>query len=187
MKTCPFCNQQIPVEARECKFCHRAVVRGCPFCAEEISVIATVCRWCSSDVAPGRPSPPPLARPTLAPGPVGEERSVVLWLLLTFVTCGISAYVWFYQMACDLNRHGGRQRLNPGVDILLIFCTCGFWFIYICYKYPRTLMDIVEEEGGRTTSDLAVLCLVVGIFVPLASLAILQNELNGHWKQHLPR
>lgn len=193
MKTCPFCKQAIPVEARECKFCHRVVVRACPYCAEEIYIAARICRHCSQDVSapppggPGAPGPGPAA-PAVALrqlGPVGEERNVVLWLVLSIFTACIAPLVWMYLLAQDINRHGGRDRLNPVLDIVLTFLTCGFWALYVYYKYADAYCEIVREEGGEVRSDLPVLCLIIGFFISPVALLILQNELNEHWKKHV--
>lgn len=188
MKTCPYCKREIPLEARECKFCRQVVVRACPYCAEEIFVTAKVCRYCSSDLSdPPRTAasaPPGMAAGLRALGPVCEERNIVVWVIVTLVTCGIGNFIWLYNMGCDLNGHGGRERLRPGLDILLTFVTCGLWALYVYYTYAKTLQDIVQEEGGRTQNDLPVICLLVGFFVPLVATALIQNELNQHWRAH---
>ena len=180
MKSCPFCKQDVPDAFRVCTHCNRVLERACPFCAEMISTQARVCRFCSSDLG-NAPEGGPLPRPV---GPVGEDRSLVLWVILTLLTCNLGVLIWIYLIGNDLNAHGRRDRLNTGIDLLLVILTCGLWTYYLMYRYPRTYMDILEEEGGRSSSDLAVLCLIVGIFVPVVSLAILQSEMNGHWRQH---
>lgn len=50
MKKCPFCLNDIPEEARICKFCHQTLTKFCPLCAEEISAIAKTCRFCGADL-----------------------------------------------------------------------------------------------------------------------------------------
>ncbi len=119
--------------------------------------------------------------------PVGEERNVVLTLILSFITCGIYSLIVRYQIGSELNAHSRRDGLSPGVDILLGLITCGFWFIYSDYKYGQTLKEICEEERGPV-QDVSVLCLVLTLFgFGWISVLILQNEANSHWQRHQMR
>jgi uncharacterized protein DUF4234/double zinc ribbon protein len=188
MKTCPHCRQQIPVEARECKFCRQAVVRACPNCGQEIYIAAHVCRWCSADVAPNAQTAGAASANAMATlralGYALERRDIVVWILITIFTCGIGGLVWQYQIGADINRHGGRERVNPLLDLLLLFVTCGFWNLYVYWKYATEIQNIAREEGAVVTNtDLPVLVMILGFFVPLAADAILQNELNTHGAQ----
>jgi len=184
MKKCPYCAEEIPAESKVCKFCSSTVVRKCPYCAEEIVATATTCRFCRSEipaaaVASSTPSPPPAPA-----GPLGEERGVVLSILLTFLTCGIYGWVLLYKIGDELNTHQGKGQLKPGVDILLILVTCGLWGIYVMYKYPRVLQEITQDEKVPVV-DLTVPCLILTICgLQIAALAILQSELNKHWEAH---
>jgi hypothetical protein len=190
MKTCPHCQQSIPLEARECKFCHRAVVRACPHCAGEVYYTARVCRHCSQDVGaappPGGPGAPPAV--TLRQfGPVGEERNLVLWVIVGLFTACIGPMIWIWQMGKEINAHAGSERLNPLLDLVLIPLTCGLWILVVFYRYADTFAALVREEGGEARGDLALICLLVGFFVPAAGLALIQSEMNDHWKKHGPQ
>jgi len=188
MRKCPFCLQEIPEEAKVCKFCSRTVVKRCPACSQEIVATAKKCRFCSADLeekpAPA-PGPIPVKAVVLGPDvPCGERREIVMSLVLIFITCGIYGLVMTYKMGGELNRHSGRNDINPGIDLLLTFLTCGLWGLYLMYKYPKTLQDIIQEEGG-TTSDLVLPCLLLTFFgLNIVALLILQNELNRHWELH---
>jgi len=189
MKTCPHCRQQIPVEAKDCKFCHQPVVRKCPHCAEEIYYGATICRFCSQDVSAGAPPPPaggPVA-PSMMPrqlGPVGEERNILVWVLIALFGACIGPAIWIWQMGADINRHGGRERVNPTLDLVLLFLTCGIWGLYVFWKYADEWNGILREEGGEPRTDLPMICLIVGFFIPIVAMVMIQNEMNEHWKRH---
>src|SRR5688572_14058876 len=101
MKTCPFCAESIPEESKVCKFCSSTVVRKCPFCAEEIVANATSCRFCRSDL----PAAAAKAAPPAPSGPLGDERGVVMSIVLTFLTCGIYGWVLLYKIGDELNTH----------------------------------------------------------------------------------
>ena len=187
MKRCPFCAEEIPQESRVCKFCSSTVVKKCPFCAEEIVATAVKCRYCSSDLsggATGEPGPRPTPKRQRADATLGEERGILVTILLCIVTCGIWGLVVQYKIGDELNHHQGRNQINAGMDLVLVFATCGLWTIYIMYKYPRVLQEVtVEEEMPEV--DLSVPCILLTVFgLHIVSLAILQNELNKHWEAH---
>jgi hypothetical protein len=182
MKKCPFCVEEIPEDAKVCKFCSSTVVKKCPFCAEEIVATANACRFCRSEIpAAGAVSKP---GPVFSGGPEGEERSVVLNIILTILTCGLYGLVLLYKIGDELNTHQGKNQIKPGLDLLLTIVTCGFWGIWLMYKYPRVLQEITAEES-RPVVDLTVPCLILTIFgLQIVALAILQSELNKHWEAH---
>lgn len=186
MKSCPYCAEEIPDESRVCKFCNSTVVKKCPFCAEEIHVMAKKCRFCNSEFssAAGEARPKPAAAPPPSDAPLGEERGIVLTLVLILLTCGIWGLVVQYKIGDELNRHQGRNQINAGLDLLLVFVTCGIWAIYLMYKYPKALQEITVEERMHEV-DLTVPCLVLSILgLHLIALLILQHEVNKHWEAH---
>jgi len=183
MRKCPFCLQEIPEEAKVCKHCSKTVVKRCTACNEEILATAIKCRFCHADLA-AKAAPIPVKATIVRDTPCGERREVVLTLVLMFLTCGIYGLVVMYKMGDEINRHLGRNELNPGMDLLLTFLTCGFWSWYVMYRYPKALQDMVMEEGGPKT-DLVLPCILFAIFgMGIVSFLILQGELNKHWELH---
>lgn len=185
LRKCPFCLTEIPIQAKVCKQCNSTVVKRCPLCAEEIVATAKKCRFCGGNVeTPGAAAP--AAKTLRSDVPCGERREIVLTLLLLFLTCGIYGIVLQYKIGDELNRHQGKNQINPGMDLLLTFLTCGLWIFYVMVKYPRALQEITTEEGV-TPVDLVVPSILLTIFGfhPVA-LLILQSELNKHWDAHLP-
>lgn len=194
-KPCPWCNEEIPAVSRVCRHCGTPVVQRCAACLEEIAVRAGRCPKCGADLALAGPEkePPPPRPEAAASGPearvLGEERGLFVTLVLSVLTCGIYQMVVLYSMGCELNAHHGRGRLRPGLDLLLTFLTCGFWSIYVMYRYPATLREITEDEGGpRVDIVLPCLLFMVGTYLvpPLYFVGplLLQDELNAHWKRH---
>ncbi len=184
MKKCPFCMEEIPEDAKVCKFCSSAVVKKCPFCAEDLVATARLCRFCKSDLAGGAAPSAPASGPRLNSAPLGEERGVVATILLSILTCGIYGLVVMYKIGEELNAHQGRGQLRPGLDLLLTFLTCGLWGLWLMYKYPSVLQEITVEEQ-LPGPELTVPCLILSIFgLQIVALAILQSELNKHWETH---
>jgi hypothetical protein len=185
-KKCPYCMEEIPEEAKVCKFCNSAVVKKCPFCAEEINAVAKKCRFCNSDLtsSTGEGKAKASGTKVRAERTLGEERGVGVTLLLMILTCGIWGLVVMYKMGDELNQHQGKSQINPGVDLLLCIVTCGLWGVYVMYKYPKVLQEITIEEEMPVV-DVMVPCILLTIFgLQIVAVLILQNELNKHWEAH---
>ncbi len=196
---CPSCNDPAPEGARVCRSCGTPISKRCLYCAENIPAAALRCPVCASDLgaasAPAAKAPPPPApaapAPRAAPSyPVGENRHLVLVLLLTLVTCGIYGLVTMWKIGDELNRHRGSNDLNPTLDIVLGILTCGLWFIYARYRYAEALRDASAAEA-LPRQDVTTICLVVDVcavffggLLSLVSLLILQNAVNEHWERH---
>ena len=191
MTTCPYCAKSADDTARVCKSCGRALVQRCLACAEDIPVLSQTCPKCqTAQNVPPPPTPPvaPAAPAAAAFTPVGEERNIVMILVLWFITCGIYGLVALYQIGTELNAHRRRNELSPGVDILLGILTCGVWFVYVLYRYAQVLKEISEQEGGPS-QDVTTICLVLQVAKyfgcpGIVSVLVLQNELNVHWRRH---
>jgi hypothetical protein len=193
MANCPYCAHEFEGGARVCKKCGRALIQRCLACAEDIPVLSQVCPMCKSPQNVPIPAPPALVPQAPAPmpqygAPVGEQRNIVLTLVLWFFTCGIYGLIVMYQIATELNAHRRRNDLSPGVDILLGILTCGIWWIFAVYKYAEMLREISAEEGGPV-QDVTTICLVLELLKyfgcpGIISVLVLQNELNTHWARH---
>lgn len=179
MRKCPYCLQENTEEAKLCKHCGKDMLRACPSCSAQIVATAKVCRFCSArlDTAPA-PDP-------LRDLPCGDRREILLLVVLSVITCGFYLLVLQYRIGREINAHLGKNRINPGLDVLLTFLTCGFWVFYMMYRYPTQLEEMLREEG-EAPPDLVLPCLFftfMGLHV--VSLLILQGELNRHWEKHL--
>lgn len=187
MRKCPYCLQEIPEDAKVCKHCSMTVVKQCPKCSQEIMATARKCRFCQADLEALKGGPIPVTGAVVNDAPCGERREIVISLVLMFLTCGLYGFVLLYKMGDEINRHSRRDVINPGMDLLLIFLTCGFYLYYILYKYPKTLQEMVKDEGGPD-NDLVLPCILFAIFgMPIVSFLILQGELNKHWELHQSR
>jgi len=179
MRKCPFCLQDIPEEAKVCKFCGKTVVKRCPSCNEEIVATATLCRFCKADTT-GKPPPIKVEATIVNDAPCGVRRDILATVILTIVTCGFYGLYLQYK----INRHHPKSQLNPGLDLVLLFLTCGLWGWYVMYKYPREVEEMVRSEGG-TPGDIALPCLLFAFFgLHIVSFMVLQGELNKHWETH---
>ncbi len=79
---------------------------------------------------------------------INENRSLLTYILLTIVTCGIYGFIFIYTMAQDVNQMcdgDGESTSGLLVFILLSYVTCGFYAFYWYYKLGNRL----EANAGR--------------------------------------
>lgn len=95
-----------------------------------------------------------------------EPRNIVLYVILSIVTCGLWSLVWFFQLGGDIQALRGDDKPNTLVDFLLTIVTCGLWGFYVAYQWPTLLQDPMRagESTSTTTCRSSPLC-----FASLAS------------------
>ncbi len=87
---------------------------------------------------------------TYQAGPLKTDRSLVAYILLSIVTCGIYGYYFLYSMARDVNiACEGDGQKTPGLlpFILLSFITCGFYALYWYYCLANRLAANAPRYG----------------------------------------
>lgn len=108
-----------------------------------------------------------------------NTRSIILYLLLTILTCGLFEVIWIYFTVSDINklcqRRGIRPLLDPLLVVVLSFVTCGLYQVYYFWKAGQTLYRLSDGSSA----DNSVLLAVLGFFLSPAALAILQDQING--------
>ena len=91
--------------------------------------------------------------------PLKTDRSLVTYILLSIITCGIYSYYFIYKMAYDVNiacEGDGQETAGLVKFILLSIITCGIyaWFWY--YNLGNRLADNAGrynmnfQENGTT-------------------------------------
>ena len=83
-------------------------------------------------------------------GRLQTDRSLVTYILLSIITCGIYSYYFLYMLARDVNTvcEGDGQE-TPGLlpFILLSFVTCGFYALYWYYCLGNRLASNAPRYG----------------------------------------
>ena len=99
-----------------------------------------------------------------------------------FLTCGIYLYFWIYQTSTDIkNALGGREDINPTMDIVLTLVTCGLYFIYLLYRYPQLLLEL-QDRTRQPRNDISTISIILGcVGLGIVSLFMIQTELNKVW------
>ena len=132
----------------------------------------------------GGPAPAPYSGLQASGGSlltVGQNREPLTVILLSIVTCGIYALWWSYTYATEIKNALGREELNPGMDIVLTFVTCGLWGVYAFYfKYPKLLTEM-QPRAGLPVNDISLITLLMAFVFSPVSFFLIQSELNKIW------
>lgn len=90
---------------------------------------------------------------------LNDSRSLLTYILLSIITCGIYSYFFIYKMAHDVNiACSGDGEETPGLVafILLSIITCGLYSYYWYYKLGNRLAsnapryNMSFQENGTT-------------------------------------
>ncbi len=115
------------------------------------------------------------------PAPVGNTpvRSIALCIILSLVTCGIYALVWFYQLNEDTrNLTKDYDGQTSGIALLLSIVTCGIYQLIWMYKQGEKI-DRYKAAYGVPGGNTGILYLILSIFgLSIVSMALMQDELN---------
>lgn len=148
---------------------------------------------------PGGPqyqqTPPP--PPGYAPFRLKADRSLIAYILLNFLTCGIYSWYFIYALARDVNAAcAGDGRSTAGLLklILLSFITCGFYSFYWHYALGNRLAanapryGLAFQENGTTVllwQFIGALLCGIGPFVAMHIIIKNTNSLCGAYNyQH---
>lgn len=131
---------------------------------------------------------------------LNDNRSLLTYILLTIVTCGIYAYYFVYTLARDMNiacENDGEETPGLLMYILLSIITCGFYNLYWDYKIANRLAKnapryglYFSETGTTVLMWYLIGLLVCGLGQFVAMHFIIQNsnalfrEYNRRWNPY---
>ncbi len=84
------------------------------------------------------------------------DRSLLMWIILTFVTCGIYGFYFIYTMAQDVNtacEGDGESTSGLIAYIILSYITCGLYSYYWQYKLGNRLADNAYRYNMRFSEN----------------------------------
>jgi len=106
-----------------------------------------------------------------------EERNVVVYLLLSIITCGLFGIYWLVVVLKDIATTSGED-INPWLVILLTIITCGIYGIYFNYQMGKYMAKAGENYNVKI-EDNSILYLILSIFgLDIVNLCLIQNDLN---------
>lgn len=106
-----------------------------------------------------------------------RERSIVLYIILTIVTCGLFGLYWFVCLTDDTNAAANVAETSGGLALLFTIITCGIYGLYWAYKCGEKI-DMAKQQRGLPAGNGGLLYLLLFIFGGIIAYALIQNELN---------
>lgn len=106
-----------------------------------------------------------------------QKRSVATVVILSIITCGIYTIVMSYIIINEMEREGAKPAV-PSVVVLLLMLLAGSVGGALLGYAGNDALNQVRRQWGLPEQDNLVLWLVLGIFFPLITLALIQNSVN---------
>lgn len=119
---------------------------------------------------------------------IQTDRNIVMYILLTIITCGIYGYYFIYKLAQDVNemcRDDGKKTGGLIAFILLSFVTCGLYAYYWYYQLANRIQmnapkyGITVSESGTTILLWCVIGLLVCGIGPLIAMHLIIKNTNA--------
>lgn len=98
-------------------------------------------------------------------------------IILCLFTFGIWNLIWIYRTTKYLNKARDFGYYNPTSKLLLCMFV-PFYQIYWLYKHGQKI-DVLSKEKNLNNSDMATLCLILGIFIPIVACIVMQDKINA--------
>ena len=108
-----------------------------------------------------------------------QKRNIALYIVLSFVTCGIFGLYWFCTLNDDTNKISGHPEAMGGIVVLLLtIVTCGIYSLFWMYNMGTRIDEAKTQRGmpGGSTGTLYLILTLLG-FAWVAEI-LLQIELN---------
>lgn len=108
----------------------------------------------------------------------GQERNIVVYVILTIVTCGIFGLYWMAVLTNDMLNALGEDGTTGGLAVLFTIFTCGIYGIYWAYQTGQRI-DRLNTIVGKYTDNSGLLYLILDILgLSIIVYAVAQSELN---------
>ena len=116
---------------------------------------------------------------TLPTTPTIPKRNLALYIILTFVTCGLFGLYWFCTLNDDTNKVSGHPEEMSGiVALILAIVTCGIYGLIWSYNMG-TRIDEAKAKRGMPGGNSAMLFLILTLVgCGFVAQIIQQSELN---------
>ena len=98
-------------------------------------------------------------------------------IVLCLFTFGIWYLIWTYRTTKFLNKTPGAEQYNP-TNKLLLCIFVPFYQIYWMYKHGQRI-DTFSKYKKLNNSEMATMCLILGIFIPIVACILMQDRINA--------
>ena len=115
---------------------------------------------------------------------IRTNRSLIVYILLTAVTCGIYGLWFIHQWAKDLNtmcEGDGKHTRGLLALLLLSLVTCGIYSIIYYYNFCERLNDNCAKNGVASSVNggkYILFCLLSAVTFGITGLIVMYNMLD---------
>ena len=107
-----------------------------------------------------------------------KNRSIVAVILLTIITCGIYGLYWVYDTMNSLEQTSGKESsVNAIACLLLCIFIAPVGFILFGMGADEQL-NMIRASRQIPPSDNKVVYMILGFFLPIVLMALVQDEIN---------
>ncbi len=104
-----------------------------------------------------------------------KNRNIALVIILSIITCGIYQLYWLWVTISALDSEGQNSNMPAVAQFILMFFYVGFILFGL---NADANINAIKAKRGIPTSDNKVLYIVLGIFLPIVLVCLVQNEIN---------
>ena len=97
-------------------------------------------------------------------------------IVLSIFTFGIWNLIWIYRTTRFSNKSIFPQHYNPRNELLLCMFV-PFYQIYWFYRMGQRF-DVILKHSNLNNTEIAPLCLIFGMFMPLGAYILMQDKIN---------
>lgn len=107
-----------------------------------------------------------------------KKRGVASVIIFTLISCGIYSLYWVWQVMKAFDDEVGPGKLNAAVILILCLLTGPIGWTLFGYAANQSLNKL-REKKGLPTVDNEILYIIIGLFIPIVLIGLVQNEVNG--------
>ncbi len=104
-----------------------------------------------------------------------KNRNIALVIILSIITCGIYQLYWLWVTISALDREGQASNMPPVAQFILMFLYVGFILFGL---NADANINSIKQRRGIPATDNKVLYIILGIFIPIVLVCLVQNEIN---------
>lgn len=147
-------------------------MKYCPNCGQACSDNDLYCTNCGKSLSIKNTY---ATRPIIDAGNI-KERSIVVCVILSFITFGFYFIYWQLKLNTEINYLSGEEHAaSSGVVVLLSLFTCGLYCIYWAYKMGER-SDVIH--GSNRSYHILFLIFQI-CCLPLISAILMQDTINN--------
>lgn len=115
-----------------------------------------------------------------------QERSIVVAIILTILTCGIYSIYWMVKLNDEMLEVSNEEGASGLLVFVLTLLTCGIYGFFWYYKMGKCVDKIKGTNGEVGTGLLYVILGVILSFVGLGIVvyALIQDAINDEIRKH---